>query len=205
MDTGAGNSRYCSPHANPHNVFLHREGYVDCLSTVQGDARRWQVREGGDGGGVGGAPPLLAGRGGQHPGLPGYTPHRPVHRTGSEVGWPCVGPDLVSPQLEGRSPHGWGEMVWRAGTRYGDQGQFYYSAGDRYLGEWVEGRQVGREVQCTSVQYNCAVQEGVGTLYSQTGVYVGDWVAGLQQGNGTAMYNNGNRCDRCFLYDHEMF
>ena len=45
-------------------------------------------------------------------------------------------------------------MVWRAGTRYGDQGQFYYSAGDHYLGEWVEGRQVKREVQSRN---NCVI------------------------------------------------
>ena len=72
--------------------------------------------------------------------------------------------------------HGWGEMLWSNGTLYGSQLQFYYSEGDRYLGEWVDG-----------------VQEGVGTFYSRTGVYVGQWRQGLQNGNGTAMYNNGNK------------
>lgn len=29
-------------------------------------------------------------------------------------------------------------------------------------------------------------------LRTNTGVYVGEWIKGLQQGNGTALYNNGN-------------
>ena len=29
--------------------------------------------------------------------------------------------------------------------------------------------------------------------FSRTGVYVGGWKNGLQDGNGTAMYNNGNK------------
>ena len=33
---------------------------------------------------------------------------------------------------------------------------------------------------------------GLGILYSRTGTYVGEWIGGLQQGNGTAHYNNGN-------------
>ena len=52
---------------------------------------------------------------------------------------------------------------WRNGTLYGPEKQFYYSQGDRYLGEWRAGR-----------------QEGIGTLHSQTGVYVGQWRQGLQ-------------------------
>ena len=72
--------------------------------------------------------------------------------------------------------HGWGEMEWENGTIYGSKGQFYYSQGDKYLGEWRQG-----------------TQEGIGTLFSRTGVYVGQWRDGLQNGNGTAMYNNGNQ------------
>ena len=34
---------------------------------------------------------------------------------------------------------------------------------------------------------------GMGTLYSRTGVYVGEWAGGLQEGRGTALYNNGNK------------
>ena len=52
---------------------------------------------------------------------------------------------------------------WRNGTVYGSESQFFYSHGDRYLGEWVQG-----------------VQEGIGTLYTQTGAYVGQWQGGLQ-------------------------
>jgi len=70
---------------------------------------------------------------------------------------------------------GWGEIRWRNGTLYGPGNIFFYTTGDRYLGQWTNN-----------------LQQGVGTLYSQTGVYVGDWKAGVQQGNGTAMYNNGN-------------
>ena len=77
--------------------------------------------------------------------------------------------------------HGWGEMRWRNGTLYGSELQFYYSDCDRYLGQWSRGQ-----------------QEGVGTLYSRTGVYVGAWSQGLQNGNGTAMYNNGNRYSGMF-------
>ena len=33
----------------------------------------------------------------------------------------------------------------------------------------------------------------MGTFYSQTGVYVGEWVGGLQEGQATALYNNGNK------------
>ena len=32
----------------------------------------------------------------------------------------------------------------------------------------------------------------MGILHTRTGVYVGEWEKGLQQGNGTALYNNGN-------------
>ena len=52
---------------------------------------------------------------------------------------------------------------WTNGTLYGPENQFYYSEGDRYLGEWRGG-----------------IQEGLGTLHSQTGVYVGQWRGGLQ-------------------------
>ena len=38
--------------------------------------------------------------------------------------------------------YGWGEMMWKNGTVYGDDNQFYYTRGDRYLGEWVNGKQV---------------------------------------------------------------
>jgi hypothetical protein len=73
-------------------------------------------------------------------------------------------------------PHGWGEMRWSNGSRYGPDLAFYYSAGDRYLGQWAAG-----------------LQQGVGTLFSRTGVYVGSWEGGVQEGNGTALYNNGNK------------
>ena len=34
---------------------------------------------------------------------------------------------------------------------------------------------------------------GIGTLESRTGIYIGAWKDGLQNGNGTAIYNNGNK------------
>jgi hypothetical protein len=37
------------------------------------------------------------------------------------------------------------------------------------------------------------IVSGLGTFYSQTGVYIGSWVEGIQEGNGTALYNNGNK------------
>ena len=95
-------------------------------------------------------------------------------------------------QLRGGLRHGWGEMRWRNGTLYGDTDQFYYSRGDRYLGQWEAGR-----------------QHGLGTLFSQTGVYVGAWRDGLQSGNGSAIYNNGNRYEgefsRGFKHGHGVF
>ena len=36
---------------------------------------------------------------------------------------------------------------------------------------------------------------GIGTFESRTGIYIGSWKSGLQEGNGTAIYNNGNRYD----------
>ena len=42
----------------------------------------------------------------------------------------------------------------------------------------------------TSWQYDFS--KGLGILQTKTGVYVGEWKKGLQQGNGTAFYNNGN-------------
>ena len=60
---------------------------------------------------------------------------------------------------------GWGEMRWNNGTLYGPDNIFYYSLGDRYLGEWHQG-----------------LQAGVGTLVTQTGLYVGLWEDGLQVG-----------------------
>ena len=60
---------------------------------------------------------------------------------------------------------GWGEMRWNNGTLYGPDNIFYYSLGDRYLGEWLQG-----------------LQAGVGTLVTQTGLYVGYWEDGLQVG-----------------------
>ena len=95
-------------------------------------------------------------------------------------------------QLRGGLRHGWGEMRWSNGTLYGDTDQFYYSRGDRYLGQWEAGR-----------------QHGLGTLFSQTGVYVGAWRDGLQSGNGSAIYNNGNRYEgefsRGFKHGHGVF
>lgn len=38
----------------------------------------------------------------------------------------------------------------------------------------------------------------MGTLESRTGIYIGSWKSGLQNGNGTAIYNNGNRYDGQF-------
>ena len=105
---------------------------------------------------------------------------------------------------------GWGEMRWNNGTLYGPDDIFYYSLGDKYLGQWHQG-----------------IQAGVGTLITQTGLYVGLWEEGLQvgffyidkvslqhsinlindhltkspikspnlslqSGQGTAIYNNGN-------------
>ena len=39
------------------------------------------------------------------------------------------------------------------------------------------------------------VVSGIGTFESRTGIYIGSWKSGLQEGNGTAIYNNGNRYD----------
>lgn len=39
---------------------------------------------------------------------------------------------------------------------------------------------------------------GIGTFESRTGTYVGSWKSGLQNGNGTAIYLNGNRYDGQF-------
>ena len=58
---------------------------------------------------------------------------------------------------------GWGQMRWNNGTLYGPGNIFYYSLGDKYLGQWRQG-----------------LQTGVGTLITQTGVYVGHWEEGLQ-------------------------
>ena len=66
-------------------------------------------------------------------------------------------------QLEGGLREGWGEMRWSNGTLYGPDNIFYYSRGDRYLGQWHRGE-----------------QRGVGTLLTQTGIYVGHWEGGLQ-------------------------
>ncbi|XP_023331834.1 phosphatidylinositol 4-phosphate 5-kinase 5 [Eurytemora carolleeae] len=71
---------------------------------------------------------------------------------------------------------GWGEMRWNNGTLYGTENEFYYTEGDKYLGQWKQN-----------------LQQGLGSLYSRTGVYVGEWIKGLQEGNGTALYNNGNK------------
>ena len=78
-------------------------------------------------------------------------------------------------QVVGGVREGWGEMRWQNGTLYGPGNIFYYSAGDRYFGQWRAGR-----------------QDGLGTLLSQTGLYVGEWEDGVQSGRGTAVYNNGN-------------
>ena len=51
------------------------------------------------------------------------------------------------------------------------------------------------------------VVSGIGTFESRTGIYIGSWKSGLQEGNGTAIYNNGNRYDgkeffigQCFAF-----
>ena len=38
---------------------------------------------------------------------------------------------------------GWGEMVWANGTLYGPSNIFYYSSGDKYLGQWKDDVQEG--------------------------------------------------------------
>ena len=40
--------------------------------------------------------------------------------------------------------HGWGEMNWRNGTLYGPGGMFIYSNGDRYVGQWMNHKQHGK-------------------------------------------------------------
>ena len=37
------------------------------------------------------------------------------------------------------------------------------------------------------------IYKGLGILRTKTGTYVGEWFEGLQQGNGTALYKNGNK------------
>ena len=66
-------------------------------------------------------------------------------------------------QVGGGLREGWGQMRWNNGTLYGPDNIFYYSLGDKYLGEWRQG-----------------LQAGVGTLVTQTGLYVGHWEEGLQ-------------------------
>ena len=43
---------------------------------------------------------------------------------------------------EGRR-HGWGEMRWNNGSTYGPDDIFFYSSGDRYVGQWVKNVQEG--------------------------------------------------------------
>lgn len=38
---------------------------------------------------------------------------------------------------------GWGEMLWANGTLYGPNDIFYYSAGDKYFGQWKNNQQEG--------------------------------------------------------------
>ncbi len=38
---------------------------------------------------------------------------------------------------------GWGEMLWNNGTLYGPNDIFYYSAGDKYFGQWKNNQQEG--------------------------------------------------------------
>ena len=39
--------------------------------------------------------------------------------------------------------HGWGEMLWANGTLYGPADIFYYTLGDKYLGQWQKDLQEG--------------------------------------------------------------
>ena len=88
-------------------------------------------------------------------------------------------------------------------SRYGKNLLFYYTEGDRYLGQWRQGVQQGVG---TLFRYNAStqfkphgiwadfyIQDLKNINFSRTGVYVGNWRDGLQDGNGTAMYNNGNK------------
>jgi hypothetical protein len=38
---------------------------------------------------------------------------------------------------------GWGEILWSNGTLYGPNNIFYYSAGDKYFGQWMNDVQEG--------------------------------------------------------------
>ena len=76
---------------------------------------------------------------------------------------------------------------WSTVRRYGEQLEFYYSLGDRYLGEWRRGLQHG----LGTLLSRC--QAGPEATIPRTGVYVGGWSGGLQHGQGTASYNNGNK------------
>ena len=40
---------------------------------------------------------------------------------------------------------GWGEMLWANGTLYGPNDIFYYSAGDKYFGQWKNDLQEGEK------------------------------------------------------------
>jgi hypothetical protein len=41
---------------------------------------------------------------------------------------------------------GWGEILWSNGTLYGPNNIFYYSAGDKYFGQWKNDLQEGNGI-----------------------------------------------------------
>ena len=60
-------------------------------------------------------------------------------------------------------------------------------------------KKMAQAFQNVFLYYFCPNHKGIGTFESRTGIYIGSWKSGLQEGNGTAIYNNGNRYDGEFL------
>ena len=90
-------------------------------------------------------------------------------------------------------------MRWANGSLYGPGNIFIYSQGDRYYGQWAEDRQEGEGNAQTLKMVKKSIRfSGIGTFESRTGIYIGAWKDGLQDGNGTAIYNNGNKYEGKF-------
>lgn len=51
--------------------------------------------------------------------------------------------------------NGWGQMLWRNGTTYGPNDIFYYSDGDKYIGQWKNNLQHGETSTKNSLLAGC--------------------------------------------------
>ena len=88
---------------------------------------------------------------------------------------------------------------WIDGKQEG-QGTYTFSSGNKYVGEWIDGKQEGQGTYTFSSgdkyvgEWKRGEENGQGTYtFSSGDKYVGEWKRGVENGQGTMVYISGDK------------